>query len=313
MSWNGTTSNGTFSSSHVMLHHLDAMGQQTVDSKTSDHGKANTKSGVPKHDKPLSVPEAVMGTAVQDSQSENVVAASKSIESPLFPEANNMVNNVSNITGSKRPTPECLVNPLNRCSTNNSGSGHLVYVRRRPDGELSKTAASNNQSGVTDYSQLKKLQHDEKAQTEIQIKEARYYVPEVSSMSRTPSRVSLSMKPSVPPSTGESNNNLASVNVSNYQVTSTSLLLDNPKKVNFKHWEERYFQLQNLLHKLERSKQEDYIQMLRSLSSVDLSKHAVELEKRSIRLALEEAKEVQRVRVSDVLGKYPMNPKSSLA
>lgn len=290
------------------------MGQQTVDSKTSDHGKANTKSGVPKHDKPLSVPEAVMGTAVQDSQSENVVAASKSIESPLFPEANNMVNNVSNITGSKRPTPECLVNPLNRCSTNNSGSGHLVYVRRRPDGELSKTAASNNQSGVTDYSQLKKLsQHDEKAQTEIQIKEARYYVPEVSSMSRTPSRGSLSMKPSVPPSTGESNNNLASVNVSNYQVTSTSLLLDNPKKVNFKHWEERYFQLQNLLHKLEQSKQEDYIQMLRSLSSVDLSKHAVELEKRSIRLALEEAKEVQRVRVSDVLGKYPMNPNSSVA
>lgn len=241
------------------------MGQQTVDSKTSDHGKANTKSGVPKHDKPLSVPEAVMGTAVQDSQSENVVAASKSIESPLFPEANNMVNNVSNITGSKRPTPECLVNPLNRYSTNNSGSGHLVYVRRRPDGELSKTAASNNQSGVTDYSQLKKLsQHDEKAQTEIQIKEARYYVPEVSSMSRTPSRGSLSMKPSVPPSTGESNNNLASVNVSNYQVTSTSLLLDNPKKVNFKHWEERYFQLQNLLHKLEQSKQEDYIQSMYS-------------------------------------------------
>lgn len=290
------------------------MGQQTVDSKSSDHGQANAKSGLPKHDEQLSVPVAIMGPAIQDSQSDNMVAASKSIESPLSPEADNMANKVFNITGSKRPTPECLLNPLSRCSTNNSGSGHLVYVRRRPEGELSKTAANNNQSGVTDYPQLKKLsQRDEKTQTEVQMKEARFFTPEVSSISWTPSRCSLSTKPSVPPSTGESNNNLVSVNVSNHQVTSTKLLLDNPKKVNFKHWEERYFQLQNLLHKLEQSKQEDYVQMLRSLSSVDLSKHAVELEKRSIRLALEEAKEVQRVRVLDVLGKYPKNPRASLA
>ncbi|KAK4340522.1 hypothetical protein RND71_041984 [Anisodus tanguticus] len=290
------------------------MGQQTVDSKSSDQGQTNTKSGVPKHDKQLSVPVAIMGPTLQDPQSENMVAASKSIESPLFPEANNMANKVSNITGSKRPSPECLVNPLNRCSTNNSGSGHLVYVRRRPEGELSKTAASNNRSVVTDYPQLKKLsQHDEKTQTEVQMKEARYYIPEVSPISRTSSRCSLTMKPSVPPSTGESNKNLASVNVSNHQVTSTRLLLDNHKKVNFKHWEERYFQLQNLLHKLEQSKQEDYVQMLRSLSSVDLSKHAVELEKRSMRLALEEAKEAQRIRVLDVLEKYPKNPRASLA
>ncbi|XP_055815441.1 uncharacterized protein LOC129885254 [Solanum dulcamara] len=288
------------------------MGQQTVDSKSSDHGQTNSKSGLPKHDKQLSVPVDIVGPALQDSQSENMVAASKSIESPLFPEANTMANKDSNITGSKRPTPECLVNPLNRCSTNNSGSGHLVYVRRRPEGELSKTAANNNQSGV-DYPQPKKLsQHDEKTQTEVQMKEGDY-IPEVSSISWTPSRCSLSTKPSVPPSTGESNNNLASVNISNHQVTSTRLLLDNPKKVNLKHWEERYFQLQHLLHRLEQSKQEDYVQMLRSLSSVDLSNHAVELEKRSIRLALEEAKEAQRVRVLDILGKYPKNPRASLA
>lgn len=289
------------------------MDQQTVDSKSSDHGQSNAKSGLPKHEKQLSVPVAIVGPVLQDSQGENMVASSKSIESPLFPEANDMVNKVSNLTGSKRATPECLVNPLNRCSTNNSVSGHLVYVRRRPEGELSKTAANNNQSGVTDNPQLKKLsQHDEKTQTEVQMKEARY-IPEVSSISCTPSGCSLSTKPSVPPTTGESNNNLASVNVSNPQVTSTRLLSDNPKKVNFKHWEERYFQLQNLLHRLEQSKQEDYVQMLRSLSSVDLSNHAVELEKRSIRLALEEAKEAQRVRALDSLGKYLKNPRASLA
>ncbi|MBA0829156.1 hypothetical protein Goarm_013776, partial [Gossypium armourianum] len=42
---------------------------------------------------------------------------------------------------------------------------------------------------------------------------------------------------------------------------------------------------------------------LRSLSAVELSKHAIELEKRSIQLSLEEAKELQRVAVLNVLGK----------
>ncbi|CAN4112623.1 unnamed protein product [Withania somnifera] len=267
------------------------MGQQTVYSKSSDHGQTNAKSGLPKHDGQLSVPVAIMEPVLQDSESENMVAASKSIKSPLFAEANNMANKVSNITGSKR-LPECLVKPLSRCSTNNSVCGHLVYVRRRPEGELSKTAANNNQSCVTDYPQLKKLsQRDEKTQTEV-MKDARYYTPEVLLVHKTFS-------------TGESNNNLASVNVTSHQITSTRPLSDNYKKVNYKHWEEGYFQLQNLLHKLEQSKQEDYVHMLRSLSSVYLSSHAVELEKRSIRLALEEAKEVERVRVLDVLGKYP--------
>ncbi|MCD7464008.1 hypothetical protein HAX54_051906 [Datura stramonium] len=151
------------------------MGQQTVDSKSSDHGQTNAKSDFTQHDKQLSVPVAIMGPALQDSQSENMVAASKSIESPLFPQANNMASKVSNITGSKGL--QMPSEPLSRCSTNNSGSGHLVYVRRKPEGELSKTAANNNQGGVTDCPQLKKLsQRDEKTQTEVQMKEARCYI-----------------------------------------------------------------------------------------------------------------------------------------
>ncbi|KAM5562760.1 hypothetical protein ABKV19_017787 [Rosa sericea] len=73
------------------------------------------------------------------------------------------------------------------------------------------------------------------------------------------------------------------------------------------HWEERFHQLQLLLRKLDQSDHEDYLKMLRSLSSVELSRHAVELEKRSIQLSLEEAKELKRVGVLNVLGK-PMKP-----
>ncbi|CDP14500.1 unnamed protein product [Coffea canephora] len=71
------------------------------------------------------------------------------------------------------------------------------------------------------------------------------------------------------------------------------------------HWENGpSCKLNNSLHKLDRSDQKDYIEMLRSLSSVELSKHAVELEKRSIQLSLEEAKELQRVQALDVLERY---------
>ncbi|RVW48384.1 Zinc finger protein ZAT3 [Vitis vinifera] len=56
------------------------------------------------------------------------------------------------------------------------------------------------------------------------------------------------------------------------------------------HWEERNLQLQRLLRKLDQSNQEDYLQMLRSLSSIELSRHAVKLERRSIQLSLEEGK-----------------------
>ncbi|KAF8098528.1 hypothetical protein N665_0264s0031 [Sinapis alba] len=69
-------------------------------------------------------------------------------------------------------------------------------------------------------------------------------------------------------------------------------------------WEERYHHLQMLLNKLNEPDQTDHhLHMLWSLSSAELSKHAVDLEKRSIQLSLEEAREMQRVAALNVLGK----------
>lgn len=77
-----------------------------------------------------------------------------------------------------------------------------------------------------------------------------------------------------------------------------------PKQMHSQHWEERYFHLQDLLKALDQSNQQDCLQRLRSLSSLELSRYAFELEKKSIQLSLEEAKEIQRVQLFDVLGKY---------
>nr|TKW34467.1 hypothetical protein SEVIR_2G309300v2 [Setaria viridis] len=66
---------------------------------------------------------------------------------------------------------------------------------------------------------------------------------------------------------------------------------------------DRFLRLQTFLRNNEQSGQEEYIRMLRSLSSVGLSKHAIELEKRAANLLVEEGKELQKMKVLNVLGK----------
>ncbi|KAK8582600.1 hypothetical protein V6N13_069374 [Hibiscus sabdariffa] len=88
-----------------------------------------------------------------------------------------------------------------------------------------------------------------------------------------------------------------------HPVAAASPLFSSPKGIRNLHWKEQYYQLQMLLKKLDQSDQEDYTQMLRCSSAVGLSRHAVELEKRSIQLSLKEAKELQRVVTLNILGK----------
>ncbi|KAF8700636.1 hypothetical protein HU200_033981 [Digitaria exilis] len=65
----------------------------------------------------------------------------------------------------------------------------------------------------------------------------------------------------------------------------------------------RFLRLQAFLRDNEQSGQEEYICMLRSLSSLGRSKHAIELEKRAANLLIEEGKELQKMKVLNVLGK----------
>ncbi|KAI5327101.1 hypothetical protein L3X38_026497 [Prunus dulcis] len=53
---------------------------------------------------------------------------------------------------------------------------------------------------------------------------------------------------------------------------------------------EGFLHLQNLLKQFDDSDQREYIQTLRQLSPSELSRHAVELEKRSMQLSVEEGK-----------------------
>ncbi|KAL3514937.1 hypothetical protein ACH5RR_021839 [Cinchona calisaya] len=179
----------------------------------------------------------------------------------------------------------------------NAGSANLVYVRRKPDSHLGRSPASSSDhqcaAGPDCSHPGKAIDQDESAHNKsLPSKDSRICSPQVSPIPKPPSLGFSSSRPTALPSLG------------NLDHLHSDPMLSSPTKSNTKHWEERSCKLNDLLKKLDQSDRLDYLEILRSLSSVELSKHAVELEKRSIQLSLEEAKELHRVQVLDVLERY---------
>ncbi|KAF1871515.1 hypothetical protein Lal_00020309 [Lupinus albus] len=207
--------------------------------------------------------------ALRDLQNDNQMPTSYFLKDPA--------TNSNRLSGTKRSSSDYLQ------QSPGTTNGHLVYVRRKSEVELGKTAASENPN-INNACCCE----DEAAHTKeptISSFPAFAPFPMASSMTSTG-------KPSLPISLGKSTMRLPPVQ-SNYVTVSSSPTIANPKGLQNVHWEERYQQLQMFLRKLDLSHQKEYIQMLRSLTSVELSKHAVELEKRSIQLSLEEVKKRQ--------------------
>ncbi|KAK9070183.1 hypothetical protein SSX86_010583 [Deinandra increscens subsp. villosa] len=67
------------------------------------------------------------------------------------------------------------------------------------------------------------------------------------------------------------------------------------------HWNARFAQLHNYLKQCDASNQEVYLQKLRSFSPDECNRHAVELERRAIRLTMQEGTEIKRVKDLNVL------------
>uniref|UniRef100_A0A0E0P4Y7 Serine-rich 25 kDa antigen protein n=1 Tax=Oryza rufipogon TaxID=4529 RepID=A0A0E0P4Y7_ORYRU len=88
---------------------------------------------------------------------------------------------------------------------------------------------------------------------------------------------------------------------------------DDTHKSSNQYWNVRFNRLQTYLESCDRSTQEGYMRMLRSLSAADRSMHAIDLEKRAIHLLVEEGKELQRMKALNVLGKVSPNGPSKQA
>ncbi|XP_059647386.1 uncharacterized protein LOC132293777 isoform X2 [Cornus florida] len=284
---------------------LHQMVQQTTDSKFSHYGPMNTETGLPHHDKQQPVPVTAKKAALRDLQNENRILVPKITGSSEFSKDSDAIK----VSGTKRTAPECLVSPPHQQSSiSNAASGHLVYVRRKAEAELSKSSTYDDTCRNDNCPQSGKLvDQDETTQQKCQMKETESCNFEAAPIPRDPLMCFSSQKLSVPPSLGKSGNIITSADSNYVTITSAIPSLAYPKRMNNQHSEERYRQLQILLKNLDQANQDSYIQMLRALSSVELSTHAVELEKRAIQLSLEEAKEMQRVQHLNFLGKYSKN------
>ncbi|KAK9063982.1 hypothetical protein SSX86_017854 [Deinandra increscens subsp. villosa] len=77
-----------------------------------------------------------------------------------------------------------------------------------------------------------------------------------------------------------------------------------PNQMASKTYASRFICLQNFIKQCDGSDyRENVVQLLLRLSPMELSKHAVDLEKRAIQLTIEEGKEMQRMQALNILGK----------
>ncbi|XP_050235130.1 uncharacterized protein LOC126683318 [Mercurialis annua] len=256
--------------------------------QAGEYGISNKDSNVSGRDK--QIPVVVKKTALRDVQNENRI--SKATDS-----------SVVKVVGAKRPSPppNSPMSPPHQQSPNsNAANAQLVYVRRKSEAETGKGSVCDGRS----------VDVEEINQPKLQLKEGKVSSFSAYAPMHVPALISASGNTSVPLSVGNHSTRFAPIQPNHNHVSAAVSLLNNLKGPKSLNWEERFHQLQILLKKLDDSEQEDYVQILRSLSSVELSRHAVELEKRSIQLSLEEAKEVQRVGVLNVLGKVMKKTKA---
>ncbi|KAL1554525.1 hypothetical protein AAHA92_15076 [Salvia divinorum] len=276
------------------------MVQQTKDSTFTEYGLAHAESGLSNSDKQLSISIAAKRTELLGSRNESPMAVSKSIGSQFPVETSESVGEAVKISGTKRP----ILSPLK----SNGGSTHIVYVRRKPELELAKSNLCDTQLNAANCPDTKRSVNQDGATQQFTGKnEPMICVSDAAPPPRVSSPSFSSTRRSVSPSLGVSGNISSPENIKHVDFNCRKHSPEDPATVSVNLWEEQYNRLQSFLKMLDQSDQYEYVQMLRSLSSVELSRHAVELEKRSIKLSLEEAKEMQRVRFVDVLGKYGKN------
>ncbi|RRT36498.1 hypothetical protein BHE74_00043513 [Ensete ventricosum] len=206
------------------------------------------------------------------------------------------------VVGSKRQQPDGPPSPSsNLPQVKVSPLANLVYTRRKLETEQGKMGACVYIDHA-ESPELRKLSSN--CTKRLNMQKELILEPKATS----------SMGLAFPHSHGKSISRLAGPEPQDSTIAAAECPFpaDPPHKVHNEGWKDRFLRLQMFLKTCDQSHQEDYIQMLRSLSAIGRSRHAVELEKRAIYLLLEEGKELQRMKALNVLGKSQPNDHASI-
>ncbi|KAL2522278.1 uncharacterized protein Fot_26201 [Forsythia ovata] len=243
---------------------------------------------------------------LRDVQNENVGSIHKHQESLLFG-GGKPSGDAIKARGTKRLTPERLSSsPVHSSLAFTGTNENIMNTNRRLELELGRGRLQNNEDKNSGCPQSRNL-CPSPLPLEIPKKQNRVSnirrVPVATSNHMTPVMVFSSVGPSVPSSLGKHSNNTQAPGSDCLNVSSEIPQVVDSKENSDQLRTERFIRLQNILRQCDEANQRDRIQMLLYLSPLELSKHAVELEKRAIQLTIDEGKEMQQMKVLNILSK----------
>ncbi|CAI9758026.1 unnamed protein product [Fraxinus pennsylvanica] len=273
-----------------------------INTESNGNGIFLSGAGSPAVDKQPS--STLKKMVLRDVQNENVGSIHKNQESLLFG-GGKPSGDAIKARGTKRLTPERL---SNSSLAFNGTNDNIMNTHRRLELELGRGRFLNNEgkySGCPKSTNLCPLPPPleiSKKQTLMRESNIRR-APVATSNHMTPVMVFSSVGPSVPSSLGKHGNNTQAPGSDCLSVSSELPHVVDSKDNSDQLRTERFIRLQNFLRQCDEANQMDRIQMLLHLSPLELSKHAVELEKRAIQLTIDEGKEMQRLKALNVLAK----------
>jgi hypothetical protein len=156
----------------------------------------------------------------------------------------------------------------------------------------SSVAVQHDQSNKPDLSSSVAVQHDQTNKPELPSSVAVQH--DQTNKPELPSSVAESGGIVSPKSPEKTNEQI--VNKKNEPpVAPGTTVQDDTHKSSNQYWNARFNRLQTYLESCDRSTQEGYMRMLRSLSAADRSMHAIDLEKRAIHLLVEEGNKLPAI------------------
>ncbi|KAJ8538183.1 hypothetical protein K7X08_014723 [Anisodus acutangulus] len=264
-----------------------------INSEPLHSGLTTTGASVPTFDKQL--PGVTRKTALRDVQNQKGSLISNHHQENSHFLGARTIADPTRVCGTKRLTPE-------RPSNTNGTNEHILNARRRFELELGKGRLQNNMDKFVEATHSKNLCQLQRVipQKQNQQREGSSSHPPVAMPNHlTPTMTFSHGGPSIPNSLGKATNNSHHA----AQIDSSKFSPEPVRTLDDQKLTEHYIHLQNFLKQCDEANQTDYVQMLLRLSPAELSRHAVDLEKRAIQLTIEEGKEMQRVKGLNVLGK----------
>ena len=281
-----------------------------INSKLNSNRLGDNGSGLPTYHK--QPPLAIKKIPLRDVQNDNRSLLHRHTES----EGGSIADAIKT-SGTKRLTPDCPQSPpCHQFFSSNGANDHLVYARRRFESELGKRRIldlpNKNADNLHSTQFCQNMQQIPEQQTQMKDRNA-YCAPAFAPIPLASLVTFAFGEPSVPLSMGKPSNELLDVESNYLKVTSEVPHSVHSKETDDQQRKERFLRLQKVLKQCDEFDQNDYIQMLRSFSPSELSRHAIELEKRAIQLTVEEGKEIQRMKELNILGKsVPKNNPSPI-